>query len=460
MAQQVPGSASEPWGPPSRETAEQATVAQADPHTTVDPNHAYSLPELVDLAEGHNPATRAAWRFARAQADRLRIARSDLFPALAAVMMTNTTRDGILFGDTFVRQTLGSYEPVLQVNYLVLDFGARAARIEEARQQLLAANFSFNRTHLDILFATSERYYRLLDATGQQAAAQVNLDNAETVRKAVEARLAVGLATLPDALEARAAALQANFALQTAIGQVDIARGDLLAEIGAAPTDTLQVQSLAQLHLPDTMDIDVQGATERSLAQRPEIGEEMAQRDAARAQIRQAHSAFLPQIAFDGQGGEVRAYGQQDQLTDVYAGPLEEWSANLNLRWDLFEGGRRTAALAQAHNEERRSQALIDQTRDQVEQQVWTAYVNVRTAFSQRTAAAALLSAAQTSYSAALKSYGLGLRNTVDVVTAQRTLAQALSSDVTARTALLTQLAAFAYRTGDLLEEAQHRPHP
>jgi outer membrane protein TolC len=116
--------------------------------------------------------------------------------------------------------------------------------------------------------------------------------------------------------------------------------------------------------------------------------------------------------------------------------------------------------IAQAHADERRAQAEIDETRDEVEQQVWTAYVGVRTAFFQRDAAASLVAASQASYEAALKSYQMGLRDTVDVVAAQRTLAQALSSDVTARTAVLTQLANFAYRTGDLLQSASRKAYP
>jgi outer membrane protein TolC len=97
------------------------------------------------------------------------------------------------------------------------------------------------------------RYYELLNAVGQRDAAQANFDNAETVRKAVDARLTVGLATLPDALEARAAAAQANFTLQAAIGDVDIRRGDLLSLLGAAPSERLQVQPLAD---PDHFDIE------------------------------------------------------------------------------------------------------------------------------------------------------------------------------------------------------------
>jgi outer membrane protein len=132
----------------------------------------------------------------------------------------------------------------------------------------------------------------------------------------------------------------------------------------------------------------------------------------------------------------------------------------VSLEWHLFDGGRRSNQLAEAHAVEKRAQAQIYQTRDEVERQVWTAYVTVRTAFYQRDAAAALLASSQSSYNAALRSYELGLRSTVDVVSAQRTLAQALSSDVAARTTLLTGLANFAYRTGDLLQSASRNSHP
>ncbi len=459
-AQRAPSRPDEPWTPPSSNAQAQSTALGRDPHTSVDGEHVYTLPELVDLAEQHNPATRAAWEQARGQAELLGIARSDLYPAMTAVMMTNTTRDGVLFGSTWVRQTIGFYQPMLEVNYLILDFGARSSRIATAREQLLSANFSFNRVQLDVLFEVSRRYYRLLNTIGQRDAAQVNFENADTVRKAVEARLKVGLSTLPDALEARAASLQANYALQDAIGQVDIARGDLLSLLGASPLSRLTVQSLDQLTLPDRFEVDPAVEVKRAMVQRPELGEQTAALAAARQELRQAHSAFLPQLQFQGQGGENRAFGQQNQLPSTYAGPFEEWNVNLSLQWDVFDGGRRVEQLERAHDDEKRAQANIDDARDQIEQQVWSAYVSLRTAFAQRDAATALLSASQTSYDAALKTYQLGLRNIVDVVSAQRTLAEARSGDVTARTELLNQLANLAYRTGDLLQSTARKSHP
>ena len=66
--------------------------------------------------------------------------------------------------------------------------------------------------------------------------------------------------------------------------------------------------------------------------------------------------------------------------------------------------------------------------------------------------AAALLTATDQAYESARESYGYGVRNLIDVVSAQKALAQARSEDVTARTQLLLQSANLAFRTGDLIQ--------
>ena len=458
-AQKAPVRPDRPWDPPALNPPDQLQPRDVRLRP-IDPAHPYTLPELIDLAEEQNPQTRVAWQQARTRAAELGIARSELYPALAAVAVANTTRDGVLFGATFVRQTMGIFEPLLRVNYTIFDYGQRSDRIAVARDQLAGANFAFNSVHLQILFDTSRLYYRLLNAQGQREAQELNLKNAETVRQAVDARLANGLATLPDALEARAARAQAEFDLQAALGEVEIARGDLLTILGDRPSGPLTVESLDALPVPDHVDDSAEAAIERSLAQRPELGARLAERSAAQAGIRQARAAYIPTLDFQGDGGEVRAYGQQDLLPGLYAGPLESWNVSLNLRWTVFDGGRREEDLIRSHADERRAEAEIDATRDEVEQQVWTAWVDLETALRQRRAAQTLLEASRVSYDAALKTYNLGLRNIVDVVSAQRTLALALSEDVAARTTVLTQFATLAYRTGDLVRPAARGRNP
>jgi len=125
--------------------------------------------------------------------------------------------------------------------------------------------------------------------------------------------------------------------------------------------------------------------------------------------------------------------------------------ASLNLTWTLFDGWARENRLAGALARQKLNGASVDSLRDQMENEVWSAYSTANTALRQQKAAAALLQAATESYDAALESYNNGLRSQIDVVSAQRTLADARTADVNARTQLLTALANLAYQTGDLL---------
>jgi outer membrane protein TolC len=63
------------------------------------------LAELIDL-EAHNPGTRVAWESASAQAAALGIARSELFPTLAAVALAGVDRSEEGLGSQFYRQTI------------------------------------------------------------------------------------------------------------------------------------------------------------------------------------------------------------------------------------------------------------------------------------------------------------------------------------------------------------------
>ncbi len=176
---------------------------------------------------------------------------------------------------------------------------------------------------------------------------------------------------------------------------------------------------------------------------------------AAGAEIKVAKTAYLPTLNFAGTGGLARTYGQQNLAPGVYSQTQETWDARLSLNWDIFDGFARENRLARAKADQKQAAAEVDAIRDQVENQVWSAYSTARTALRQQKAAAALLAATSESYDAALQSYNFGVRSQIDVVSAQRALAVARTADVSARTQLLTGVAALAFQTGDLLHNAK-----
>lgn len=450
-AQSVPASPDRVWHSKAEQGLARDLALRPEAKYEVDSHKSYTLAELIDLAEQHNPETRVAWEEARVKAASLGIARSALFPTIAAVALGATERTATLIGEFFHRQTLGVFEPTLHVEYLVFDFGGRNGAIDAAKANLLISNLAFNDTHRKIIFQVASAYYRLLNARGQREAAEVSLKNAQTVEEDAQNRLANGLATKPDVLEATAARAQSDYDLQAAIGAEDIARGDLATTMGLPPGTVFQVQSIAELVTPSVMADSVDQEIDRAFEQRPELMQQVARVRAANASIKQARSTYFPSLSFSGDGGLARAYGQQDLFPGSYA-QGEVWSVGMQLKWTLFDGTRREHEVEQAQAEKKAAQAEIDALRDQVADEVWTAYSNMKTALRQQQAAAALLTASDQSYEAAHESYGYGVRNLLDVVSAQKALAQARSEDVLARTQLLLQVANLAFRTGDLIQ--------
>src|SRR5271165_210178 len=150
----------------------------------VDSTRTYALAELIDLAEAHNPATRVDWERARAQAGALGVTRSELFPTLASAAVSQTARQQAFFGNRFYGQEIQDFQVEMDLNYTLFDFGTRSGRINDAKAQLLAADFAFNNTHRQVVYQVQQSYYRLLNSMGQEDAAQASLSNAQAVQQA------------------------------------------------------------------------------------------------------------------------------------------------------------------------------------------------------------------------------------------------------------------------------------
>jgi len=457
-AQTAPVSPDHPWYTSAERSVEAAAPKLPDSRFAINPAKTYSLLELIDLAETHNPVTREAWERASVQAASLGVARAELFPTLAAIAASQTSRQQAFFGNRFYGQETQDFQVELDLNYTLLDFGARAGRIDDARARLLTANFAFNDTHRQVIYQVQQAYFRLLSSMGQEDAARASLSNAQAVQQAAEDRLAHGLATLPDVLEARSATAQAEYDLQAILGTEEIARGDLATAVGTSATAVIQVQPLDQVPTPDSVDETVDQAIDRALSQRPDLMQQVADIRSATAREKQAHAAYYPALSLNASSAAPLLYGLQSPYPWSHTADLVG-ALGFSLQWTVFDGGARRNRLALAKAGVHSAEAQVNVARNQIADQVWAAYSNLTTAFRQRQAALALLQASVESYSAALESYQNGVRNLLDVTAAQRTLAQARTADVLAQTQVLTSFAELALRTGDSIR-AKGGPQP
>jgi outer membrane protein TolC len=427
--------------------------------TKIDPHKPYRLEELIDLAETNNPRTRIAWESAKQAANRLGIARSDYFPRLAAIALFGDQRfinpfPKPLAPRGYVMVEVPAVETGVGLEYNVFDFGKRGAKLEASKALRLAAVAAFQRTNQDVAFRVVTAYYDLVTAQERLEASRQIVKTAQTTQAAAEAQLANGRATLPDVLNARAAAAQAAYDLESSVGAEGVARVVLREAIGVEPSDAITIETLATFFLPTEVIASTEKLVETAIQHRLDLTALSEKLHAAKAEVKVAQSDYRPTI-------QLQASAAQDAIwPTVNYGVLGNanqtvWRAELKIQWSLFDGGLRKNEVRLADSRRREAQNDLREREDAIGREVWTAYLQFRTAVRQQEAAETLFTSANTSYDASLDAYRYGVKNLVDLVTAETQLAQARLALVQSRSAVRVNAVNLDYVTGNLL---RHTP--
>ena len=422
---------------------------------TIDPNHSYTLAELIDIAEHNNPSTRMTWERAKQQAAQLGIEKSAYYPVLAAVAAFSDQRIVNPFPKPiaprgYTMDEIPAVQPEVTLQYLLFDFGKREARIDGARAQALIAGANFIQANQQVAFTVASGYYNLITAQERLEAARETLKTAQTTQDAAEERLHNGRSTLPDVLNARAATSQAVFDFESADGDEKIARVTLAEDLGVEPSPNILIDARKNAPLPESLTLPIEELISRAMADRPDLMAQLAQIRAAEDEIRSAKADYRPQIVLSGSAAQTAIWPTTDFGQLGYANQ-PTWSASLVIQWKIFDGGARKNQVIIAESKKREARDELTDKRDQAQREVWTSYIAFRTAQRQEEAAVALLASADTSYSASLDAYKNGVKNLVDVVTAENQLAAARLSSVSARSRLLLEAVNLEFVTGNLL---------
>jgi len=462
------------------------TVAQINPATP------YHLDELIDIAESNNPTTRVTWERAKQAAENIGIARSAYYPRLAARALFSDERfispaqertgitglravdaNGNIIGTITNVATGANQNPNqlmlnnrgytmvilpqaragLALNYNIFDFGRRRARLDIAKEQRLAAVATFQRSNQDVAFRVVTTYYGLVTAKERINAIRQILETARATLATAEAQLANGRGTIPDVLNARASVAQATYDLEAASGDEAIQRVRLREVLGLPPSEAISI-ALPEGE-PDVSALanTVQSMIEAAGRNRPDI-EAFARRvRIAEQSVKLAKAAYMPTIDFSATGESV-SYEPKPWVSVLGNTTQATWSARVNLNWDIFDGGLRKHNLRAQRSQKKASQEELRGFQDQVTREAWNAYIQLRTAGHQQEAAKALLTAALTGRESTVEAYENGVKNLVDLVTADSQLARARLALVQARSAVWNGSVNLSYSTGELLRQS------
>jgi outer membrane protein len=135
-------------------------LAEVPPPFGLDRSQTYSLADLIDIAQSNNPLTRTAWNNARNVAVAAGIAKSTYLPRLTAAAIGGFQISQISgpLGTTATNELRGTIS-LVSFEWLLFDFGERAALVEAANQASVISNIGFTAAHQQLIYDVSLAFY-------------------------------------------------------------------------------------------------------------------------------------------------------------------------------------------------------------------------------------------------------------------------------------------------------------
>jgi outer membrane protein TolC len=406
--------------------------------------------EAVDIALRNNPATRQAWFRARAAAATVGSKRSAYYPYLELDGSYLRQKNAAFNGQTIYYQT--TYGPTALLNWLLFDFGGRAADVAEAEALLAQANAGHDAILNDVILQVLQAYYGYEGAKSLLSAQEASLKQAEENLSAAEERHRAGVATIADVLQARTTASQQRLAYDTVKGQIAVIRGALATSLGVPANTPIEAGDL-----PENLDLDrvtmtVDDLIAEAERQRPDLAAARSAAIAADRHVASVRSTLYPTLGGALTGGRTYFGGAgAGASTDVY-------SAGLLLRIPLFTGFQRQYDLRRAEEERGAADAAALNVEQLVIQQVWASYYSVKTAAQRTRTARDLLASASQSAEVTRGRYTAGVGSILDLLTAESALASARAQEVAARAEFLFALAQLAHDVGSIEPRVKEAP--
>jgi len=435
------------WTPPRRSVA---PPPQPAPPPELPPDLAnriaqLTLTDVIDIALRNNTATSAAWADARSAAASYGAAKGQYFPTVTAAGTAQAIKRIASGGVGSAKQQ--SFGPSLSVSWLLLDFGGRSGSIGEAREALLAADWTHNATLQTVVLGVQQAYFLYMGTKALLDAQQTTLTEARQNLDAAEQRHRVGLATIADVLQAKTALSQAQLALESTQGDLQTTRGALALSMGLpanVPYDiAVSPDTTVPLGVVESVDTLIAHATR----ERPDLAAQRALAEQARARVSVARSQALPALSVGGTANQTYFVHNPPTPTPP-AG--NGYTATLTLSIPIFSGWSQIydvkAASAAADAAALRAQGF----EQQVIYQVFNAYYALRTSTQLVRTSRDLLASATESEQVALGRYKAGAGSLLDLLTAQAALASARAQAIQARFSWNTALAQLAHDVGIL----------
>lgn len=349
---------------------------------------------------------------------------SNFFPSVDA-NASSTRRRSSQNGSTF-NPNIGSFSNDQQLGLSAsyeIDFWGKYARADEAAKARLLGQSAARGTVLTSLYANvAQSYFALRAIDAQQVLAEQTLVTRQENLRLQTRRFSAGVIGEIDLRQAESEALSLQATLQQTRQNRSNAESALVLLLGRKPADILHpvlargtdIGTLyAQQTIPANLPSDV-------LTQRPDVVSAEQALIAANADIGQARASYFPKFSL------TAGLGQQSQdMVNLFDPASLFWNLAGNLTAPIFRAGAASAVVAAATAREQQAVAQYTLTVQSAFRDVHDALNNVTSGRDLVTTTAQRIEILRNTLRLAELRYKSGYSSALEVLNAQRDLAQA-----------------------------------
>jgi outer membrane protein TolC len=431
-------------------SASAAVMAQSPSTSTPAVNPDLTIVQVVQDAQQNYPAIHISEQELNAAIANIRLARTSYLPRLDGIVEINRATRNNVFGTLFPQNILPSMSgPVigtnnagsvwgsatgLLVNWQPFDFGLRHAKVESAAAARDRANATVQRSQLEVSSAAADAFLTVLAAGQAQNAAQVAVDNWETLRKSIHALTTSELRPGADESRIEAEKAAANTQLALATEAVEMGQATL-SKFLSKPDDI--ARPLSSSHLLGEVPLGAEDDAVFHPENTPPMLEQHAVVSQSASELHATDRSWVPQFNLEaagyGRGTGAETNGQRLGGANGLAPTVGNYAVGLNITFGFLDFASihaREVSEAAALNAEQSRETLVGR---QLQEQFAQARAALRATRSIAKNTPIQAAAARTALAQATARYKAGLTSIDDVAQAQRLVVQAEMDDSIAR---------------------------
>ena len=431
-------------------SASAAAMAQSPSTATPAVPPDLTIVQVVQGAQQNYPAIHISEQELNAAIANIRLARTSYLPRLDGIVEINRATRNNVFGTLFPQNILPSMSgPVigtnnagsvwgsatgLLVNWQPFDFGLRHAKVESAAAVRDRANATVQRSQLEVSSAAADAFLTVLAAGQAQNAAQVAVDNWETLRKSIHALTTSELRPGADESRIEAEKAAANTQLALATEAVEMGHATL-SKFLSKPDDI--ARPLNSSHLLGEVPLDAEDDAVFHPENTPAMLEQHAVVSQSASELHATDRSWIPQFNLEaagyGRGTGAETNGQRLGGANGLAPTVGNYAVGLNITFGFLDFASihaREVSQAATLKAEQSRETLVGR---QLQEQFAQARAALRATRSIAKNTPIQVAAARTALAQATARYKAGLTSIDDVAQAQRLLVQAEMDDSIAR---------------------------